>query len=200
MPEGGWLEAGGTGHGRRWDQTGEAGSTPRAEVRLVTRGRWVYKRIMSHPRRLFSFALGLLALGFVGCSSPTEAPSSLATIRKVFVTDTLAAGVGEADALGDSVHDAAVRELGRLGYQATATAAEAQATLRSSWRVNKAVDGRVSLALSVTLFDPSGRRLLSTDSGTALSANFWNDSTVRRAIEQALARLPRPAPSPSAGK
>ena len=82
----------------------------------------------------------------------------------------------------------------------TATAAEAQATLRSSWRVNKAVDGRVSLALSVTLFDPSGRRLLSTDSGTALSANFWNDSTVRRAIEQALARLPRPEPSPSAGK
>jgi hypothetical protein len=66
--------------------------------------------------------------------------------------------------------------------------------------VNKAVDGRVSLALSITLFDPSGRRLLSTDSGTALSANFWNDSTVRRAIEQVLARLPRPAPSPSAGK
>lgn len=200
MPEGGWREAGGTGHGRRWDQTGEAGSTPRAEVRLVTRGRWAYKCTMSHPRRLFSFALGLLALGFVGCSSPTEGPSSLATVRKVFVTDTQAAGVGEADALGDSVHDAAVRELVRLGYQATATAAEAQATLRSSWRVNKAVDGRVSLALSITLFDLSGRRLLSTDSGTALSANFWNDSTVRRAIEQALARLPRPAPSPSAGK
>jgi hypothetical protein len=118
----------------------------------------------------------------------------------VFVTDTQASGVGEADALGDSVHDAAVRELVRRGYQATATAAEAQATLRSSWRVNKAADGRVSLALSITFFDPSGRRLLSTDSGTALSANFWNDSTVRRAIEQALARLPRPAPSPSAGK
>ena len=155
---------------------------------------------MSHPRRLFSLVLGLLALGGVGCSSPSEGPSSLATVRKVFVTDTQASGVGEADALGDSVHDAAVRELARRGYQAAATAAEAQATLRSSWRVNKAADGRVSLALSITFFDPSGRRLLSTDSGTALSANFWNDSTVRRAIEQALARLPRPAPSPSAGK
>lgn len=155
---------------------------------------------MSHPRRLLAVALVLLTLGVVGCSLPTEGTASLATVQKVFVTDTQAAGVGEADALGDSVHDAAVRELVRRGYQATTTASEAQATLRSSWRVNKAVDGRVSLALSITLFDPSGRRLLSTDSGTALSANFWNDSTVRRAIEQVLARLPRPAPSPSAGK
>jgi hypothetical protein len=155
---------------------------------------------MSHPRRLLAFALGLLTLGVVGCSSPNEGPSSLATVRKVYVTDTQPSGVGEADALGDSVHDSAVRELARLGYQATASASEAQATLRSSWRVNKAVDGRVSLALSVTVFDPSGRRLLSADSGAALSANFWNDASVRRAIEQALARLPRPAPSPSAGK
>lgn len=124
----------------------------------------------------------------------------MASVRKVFVTDTQAAGVSEADALGDAVHDAAVRELARLGYQATATSTEAQATLRSSWRVQKAVDGRVSLALSISVFDLSGRRLLSTDSGTALSVNFWNESTVRRAIEQALARLPRPAPSPSAQK
>ena len=114
--------------------------------------------------------------------------------------DTQGSGIGEADALGDAVHDAAVRELIRLGYQASATSAEAQATLRSSWRVQRAVDGRVSLALSISVFDPSGRRLLSTDSGTALSVNFWNEAAVRRAIEQALARLPRPTPAPSAQK
>ena len=155
---------------------------------------------MPHSRRLFALAFGLLVLGFVGCSAPTESPAGLAAVRKVFVIDTPAAGVPEADALGDSVHDAAVRELVRLGYQATATAAEAQATLRSSWRVHRAADGRVSLALSMTLFDLSGRPLLSADSGTALSANFWNDAAVRRAAAQALARLPRPASAPSAGK
>lgn len=196
----GGLEARRRGHGGGWYQTTATGSTPRAEVLLVTPGRSAYERRMSHSRRLLALALGLLSIGFIGCSSPADGPSGLASVRKVFVVDTQAAGVSEADALGDAVHDAAVRELARLGYQAAATSTEAQATLRSSWRVQKAVDGRVSLALSISVFDPSGRRLLSTDSGTALSVNFWNESTVRRAIEQALARLPRPAPSPSAQK
>ncbi len=155
---------------------------------------------MSHPRHLLTLTLAFFALLSVGCVSADPSPAGLASVRKVFVMDTQGSGIGEADALGDAVHDAAVRELGRLGYQATASSAEAQATLRSSWRVQKAVDGRVSLALSVSVFDPSGRRLLSTDSGTALSVNFWNEAAVRRAIEQALARLPRPPVSPSAQK
>ncbi len=155
---------------------------------------------MTSLRRLLALALGCLALLIVGCAAPDPSPAGLATVRKVFVMDTQASGVGEADALSDAVHDAAVRELVRLGYQASATSAEAQATLRTSWRVHRAVDGRVSLALSVSVFDPSGRRLLSTDSGTALSVNFWNDAAVRRAVEQALSRLPRPPVAPSAQK
>lgn len=155
---------------------------------------------MSYLRRLLPLSLGFLAAMLAGCLAPSEGASSLAAVRKVFVLDPQACGVSEADALGDAVHDAAVRELARLGYVATATMAEAQASLRSSWRVNKADDGRVSVALSVSLFDPAGRRLLTTDSGTALSINFWNESAVRRAVEQALARLPRPAPAPSAQK
>jgi hypothetical protein len=196
----GGREARRRGHGGGWDQTTATGSTPRAEVLLVTPARSAYKLAMSSSRRLLTLALGLLSIGFIGCSAPVEGPSGLASVRKVFVTETQSAGVTEADALGDAVHDAAVRELARLGYQAVATSTEAQASLRSSWRVQKAVDGRISLALSISIFDPSGRRLLSTDSGTVLSVNFWNESTVRRAIEQALARLPRPTTAPSAQK
>jgi hypothetical protein len=154
---------------------------------------------MASPRLLLTLALGFFSLLSVGCVTADPAPAGLASVRKVFVMETPGSGISEADALGDAVHDAAVRELARLGYQATVTASDAQATLRSSWRVLKAVDGRVSLALSISVFDPSGRRLLSTDSGTALSVNFWNEAAVRRAIEQALARLPRPA-APASGQ
>ena len=155
---------------------------------------------MSYPRRPVLLFLGLLSALVAGCSAPAQGTAGLATVRQVFVMDTQLSGVGEADALGDAVHDASVRELTRLGYVATATAAEAQASLRSSWRVDKSADGRVSVALSVSLFDASGRRLVTTDSGTAMSVNFWNESAVRRAVEQALARLPRPEPAPSARK
>lgn len=124
----------------------------------------------------------------------------MASVRKVFVQDAQSSGVTEADALADAVHDASVHELARLGYVATRTSAEAQAILRSSWRVNRSADGRVSLALSQSLFDPAGRRLMTTDSGTALSVNFWNESAVRRAVEQGLARLPKVAPAASVQK
>ncbi len=62
---------------------------------------------MSSSRRLLTLALGLLSIGFIGCSAPVEGPSGLASVRKVFVTETQSAGVTEADALGDAVHDAA---------------------------------------------------------------------------------------------
>lgn len=148
-----------------------------------------------------AFLLRILPIVLVacitGCGAPAAGNSGLGSVRKVFVTDTQRSGVIEADALADAVHDAAVRELVRLGYAASSSPTEAQAVLRSSWRVNKADDGRVSVALSISLFDPAGHRLLSTDSGTALSINFWNESAVRRAVEQALGRLP---PPPSAQK
>jgi hypothetical protein len=112
----------------------------------------------------------------------------------------MTAGVAEADALANVVHDASVHELAHLGYVATRTPGEAQATLRSSWRVSRADDGRVSLALSQSLFDPSGRRLMTTDSGTTLSVNFWNESAVHRAVGQALARLPKVAPAAATQK
>lgn len=146
------------------------------------------------------FLLLITAVCFAGCGAPSAGSANLGSIRKVFVTDTQRSGVVEADALADAVHDAAARELGRLGFVATATPSEAQAILRSSWRVNKADDGRVSVALSISLFDPSGHRLLTTDSGTALSINFWNESSVRRAVEQALVSLPPPPAPPSAQK
>lgn len=153
------------------------------------------------PLRLLSAVIiAGLASFFAGCSTAGSSPSSLATVRKVFVVETPSSGVTEADALANAVHDAAVHELGHHGYVATTNAGEAQATLRSSWRVNKADDGRVSLALSVSLFDPQGHRLLTADSGTTLSVNFWNEASVHRAVEQALSRLPKAAPAASSQK
>lgn len=152
------------------------------------------------PRFLPSVFLALVVVLFTGCAASSAPTSSLASVRKVFVQDAQSSGVTEADALADAVHDASVHELARLGYVATRTSAEAQAILRSSWRVNRSADGRVSLALSQSLFDPAGRRLMTTDSGTALSVNFWNESAVRRAVEQGLARLPKVAPAASVQK
>jgi len=152
------------------------------------------------PRFLPSVFLALVVVLFTGCVASSAPTSSLVSVRKVFVQDAQSSGVTEADALADAVHDASVHELARLGYVATRTSAEAQAILRSSWRVNRSADGRVSLALSQSLFDPAGRRLMTTDSGTALSVNFWNESAVRRAVEQGLARLPKVAPAASVQK
>jgi hypothetical protein len=152
------------------------------------------------PRFLPSVFLALVVVLLTGCATSSAPTPSLASVRKVFVQDAQSSGVTEADALADAVHDASVHELAHLGYVATRTSAEAQAILRSSWRVNRSADGRVSLALSQSLFDPAGRRLMTTDSGTALSVNFWNESAVRRAVEQGLARLPKVAPAASAQK
>jgi len=152
------------------------------------------------PRFLPSVFLALVVALFTGCTTFSAPTTSLGAIRKVFVQDTQSCGVPEADALANAVHDASVHGLARLGYVATRTPTEAQATLRSSWRVNRSADGRVSLALSQSLFEPAGRRLMTTDSGTALSVNFWNESAVQRAVEQGLARLPKVAPAPSAQK
>jgi hypothetical protein len=151
-------------------------------------------------RFLLPASLVLLAALFSGCASSPAPATALVSVRKVFVMDTQNSGVTEADALANDVHDASVQELLRLGYVATRTPGEAQATLRSSWRVNRGDDGRVSLALSQSLFDASGHRLMTTDSGTALSVNFWNESAVHRAVGQALSRLPKLAPAPSAQK
>ena len=152
------------------------------------------------PRLLLSASLALIASLFTGCNTSSAPTTALGSVRKVFVQDTPTTGVSEADALATVVHDASVHELAHLGYVATRTPGEAQATLRSSWRVSRAADGRVSLALSQSLFDLGGHRLMTTDSGTSLSVNFWNESAVQRAVEQALARLPKVAPAASSQK
>ena len=160
-------------------------------------GLWLSTLLLALP---LSLALHALIGEHLGQSMAAQAAA--AGVNFDWWNEFLAqsSGVTEADALANAVHDAAVHELGHLGYVAPATAGEAQATLRSSWRVNKADDGRVSLALSVSLFDPQGHRLLTADSGTTLSVNFWNEASVHRAVEQALSRLPKAAPAASAQK
>lgn len=152
------------------------------------------------PRLLLSASLALIASFFAGCTASSAPGTALGSVRKVFVQDTQSSGVTEADALANAVHDASVHELAHLGYVATRTPGEAQATLRSSWRVSRADDGRVSLALSQSLFDAAGRRLMTTDSGTTLSVNFWNEAAVHRAVGQALARLPKVSPAAATQK
>ena len=94
----------------------------------------------------------------------------------------------------NAVHDASVSELRRLGYVVVTNTSEADAVLKSSWRIKKSEDNRNDLqvaSLSVSLFDRKNRRLFDADSGPSVPANFWNESRASTEIANMLNRLGR---------
>lgn len=151
------------------------------------------KQVMNLPR-LGQIALAaLFAVISVACSTSATSSADLKSVSKIFVADTAASNTLETNALNNAVHDAAVRELQRLGYAITSNSNEANATLRSSWRTRKGEGVRndsESISLSLSLFSKSGQRLFDADSGPAVLANFWNESRANTEVIAMLARLP----------
>ncbi len=148
---------------------------------------------MNLPRLGQMALVALFALISVACNTSPTTSNELKSVTKVYVADTAPSNSTETNALNNAVHDTAVRELQRLGYAIATNSNEANATLRSSWRVRKGEGVRndaSSLSLSLSLFSKSGQRLFDADSGPAVLANFWNESRANSEVIAILARLP----------
>lgn len=145
--------------------------------------------------RLGQMALvALFTVISVACSTRSTPSADLKSVTKIYVADTVASNSLETNALNNAVHDTAVRELQRLGYVIATNSNDANATLRSSWRIRKGEGVRndsESLSLSLSLFSKSGQRLFDADSGPAVLANFWNESRANTEVSAILSRLPR---------
>jgi|APGre2960657468_1045069.scaffolds.fasta_scaffold00321_7 hypothetical protein len=145
--------------------------------------------------RLGQIALAaLFTVVSIACSTRSTPSADLKTVTKIYVADTVASNSVETNALNNAVHDTAVRELQRLGYAIATNSNDANATLRSSWRIRKGEGVRndsESLSLSLSLFSKSGQRLFDADSGPAVLANFWNESRANTEVSAILSRLPR---------
>ncbi|TSA30889.1 MAG: hypothetical protein D4R66_08260 [Opitutales bacterium] len=144
--------------------------------------------------RLGQIALAaLFTVVSIACSTRSTPSADLKSVTKIYVADTVASNSLETNALNNAVHDAAVRELQRLGYAIATNSNDANATLRSSWRIRKGEGVRndsESLSLSLSLFSKSGQRLFDADSGPAVLANFWNEPRTNTEVSAILARLP----------
>jgi hypothetical protein len=145
--------------------------------------------------RLGQIALAaLFTVVSIACSTRSTPSADLKSVTKIYVADTVASNSLETNALNNAVHDTAVRELQRLGYAIATNSNDANATLRSSWRIRKGEGVRndsESLSLSLSLFSKSGQRLFDADSGPAVLANFWNESRANTEVSAILSRLPR---------
>jgi hypothetical protein len=141
-----------------------------------------------------SLALALLGAFFIGCTTGTSPHVSLSTIGRIYVAETVGANTAETSASSAAVHDAAVSELRRLGYTVAASSTEADAILRSSWRIKKSEDNRNDAqvaSLSVSLFDKKNHRLFDADSGPYVPTAFWNESRAGSEVAGMLNRLGR---------
>ncbi len=148
---------------------------------------------MNLPRLSQMVLTALFAVILVACSTSSTPSADLKSVTKIYVADTVASNSLETNSLNNAVHDTAVRELQRLGYAIVTNSNEANATLRSSWRIRKGEGVRndsESLSLSLSLFSKSGQRLFDADSGPAVLANFWNESRTNTEVIAILARLP----------
>ncbi len=149
---------------------------------------------MHLPRLALLSLLGASVFVAAGCKSTPTAETTKVT--KVFVRDVAASTQHVTDTLANAVHDAEVRALTNQGYTVVATEADADATLRSSWRTQKSSANRSDeslVSLSVSLFDKSNHRLFEGTSGPGVSVNFWSDSRATAEVNAILKTLPAPA-------
>jgi hypothetical protein len=149
---------------------------------------------MHLPRLALLSLLGASVFVASGCkSTPSAEP---AKVSKVFVRDVVASTLHVTDTLANAVHDAEVRALSSHGFTVVANEADADATLRSSWRTQKSTANRADdskVSLSISLFDKSNHRLFEGTSGPGVSANFWSDSRATSEVNAILKGLPAPA-------
>jgi hypothetical protein len=93
-----------------------------------------------------------------------------------------------------TVVDTAEGELRSHGYTVTQSKADAEATLRSTWRISNSGNNNrrdeISLSLSMSLFNKEGQRVFSGDSGSAVPMSFWSVAKTATAVDSVLSQLP----------
>ncbi len=138
-------------------------------------------------------ALNFFSFAFFGTRSISQfSGGSLKGVSRVYVAETIGATTPETTGATNAVHDAAVRELGARGYVVVPAAAQADAVLRSSWRIRQSETNNSNIpvvSLSVSLFDKSGHRLFDADSGSSVPTSFWNESRAAQEASVMLGRL-----------
>ena len=93
-----------------------------------------------------------------------------------------------------TVVETAEGELRSHGFTVTNSKADAEAILRSTWRIsndnNSLRRDEVSVSLSMSLFNKQGKKVFSGDSGSAVPIGFWSVAKTATAVDNVLSRLP----------
>jgi hypothetical protein len=137
--------------------------------------------------------LVLIALSLIGCSSSPRAQKSI-NFTKVYVESPQTSDSSNVIQFNSTVVDTAEGELRSHGYTVTQSKADAEATLRSTWRISNSGNNNRrdenSLSLSMSLFNKEGQRVFSGDSGSAVPMSFWSVSKTATAVDSVLSQLP----------
>ncbi len=148
-----------------------------------------------HPHLKFALALLTVLAAFLsGCATGATPHASLAGITRVYVADTVGGATPETSNASNAVHDASISELRHLGYVVVLNAAEADAVLKSSWRIKKSEDNRQDVqvaSLSLSLFNKKNQRLFDADSGPSVPSGFWSESRAISEVNGMLNHLSR---------
>jgi hypothetical protein len=137
--------------------------------------------------------LVLIALSLIGCSSSPRAQKSI-NFTKVYVESPQTSDSSNVIQFNSTVVDTAEGELRSHGYTVTQSKADAEATLRSTWRISNIGNNNrrdeISLSLSMSLFNNEGQRVFSGDSGSAIPMSFWSVAKTATAVGSVLSQLP----------
>jgi hypothetical protein len=137
--------------------------------------------------------LVLIALSLIGCSSSPRAQKSI-NFTKVYVESPQTSDSSNVIQFNSTVVDTAEGELRSHGYTVTQSKADAEATLRSTWRISNSGNNNrrdeISLSLSMSLFNKEGQRVFSGDSGSAVPMSFWSVAKTATAVDSVLSKLP----------
>ncbi len=146
-----------------------------------------------HFTRFTPLALVLIAISLIGCSSSPRAQKSI-NFTKVYVDTPQTSDFSNNVQFNSTVVESAEGELRSRGYTVTQSRADADAILRSTWRISNNGDNvrkdEVSITLSMSLFNKQGQKVFSSDSGSAVLISFWSVAKTATAVNNVLAKLP----------
>lgn len=146
-----------------------------------------------HLTRFTPLVFVLTVLALFGCSSSSRTQKSI-NFTKVYVEAPLSLDSSNVAQLNSTVVETAEGELRSRGYTVTNSKSDADAVLRSTWHISNNSNGgrkdEIAISLSMTLFNKQGKRVFSSDSGSAVPVSFWSVAKTATAVDNVLAQLP----------
>ena len=151
---------------------------------------------MHRFRQVTRRLLGVILLGFVGCSAGSPQPG---LIRSVYVEGSVGAPLPDLAQYADVIHDTSVRVLVERGFVAAMEPASADAFLRASWLSRPAIAGtpQSRVTLRMTLVSRGGAVLRVLDIVTDTPAGFLSRERISDHIREKLGTIipgPRSVP------